>query len=207
VVLAFTGEDVLGVKVQGQEPRRTSNALYYLPVPMTIQGKVTFQSDLIRQTILSSDAMFFGKGGPGMINMGAGTVTVAYRPIAFEGAFVPSELRFALSSGNVLVPAAGKEIAPLPSIPPTCTDVANTTPAGCVAKRDDFLPDVEILDRSGGGAWVRLPRVAGDASYTLADPSRYVDPASGQVLVRFVNDNPDASLSFGLALAITGEVR
>jgi hypothetical protein len=206
VVLAFTNEDVLGVKVQGQEPRRTSNAMYYLPVPLAVTGKVTFEADLIHQVILSSDAMFFGKGGPTMISMGAGTVTVAYRPIAFEGTFAVSALRFALSSGNVLVPAAGKEIAALPSIPPTCTDSANTVPPGCVAKRDDFLPDIEMLDVTAG-AWVRLPRIAGDASYSLADAARYVDPASGQVLVRFVNDNPDASLNFGLALSITGEVR
>ena len=56
------------------------------------------------------------------------------------------------------------------------------------------------------GAWVRLPRLMGDAGYTLADPARYVDPGTGQMLARFINDNPESSVGFGFQVALVGEV-
>lgn len=208
IALAFTKHDVLGVVVQGQQPRRTSNALYYVPLPLAVHGPVTFEGDLIRQVVVSSDSLAFGKGGPAMINMGIGSVTAAYRPITFEGALTTSELRLGMTQGEISVlPAGGKAIEPLPSVPVTCADATNTTPKGCLARRDDFLPDVEVFDRTGNGSWVRLPRMGLNAGYSLADPSRYVDPNSGQVLVRFVNDNPETNLSFGFEIAIAGVVQ
>jgi len=89
-----------------------------------------------------------------------------------------------------------------------CTDLAHTTPDGCEAPRNDFLPEVEVFDRTGDGAWVRLPRMTAEASYTLADPARYVDPTTGQMLVRFVNELPDpgASVGFSFQLALVGDV-
>ena len=87
-----------------------------------------------------------------------------------------------------------------------CTDSSNSVPAGCAAPRNDFLPEVEVFDRTGAGTWLRLPQMAAEASYSLADPARYVDPATGQILVRFVNDNPQSSVGFGLQLALVGVV-
>lgn len=208
VILAFTKDDVLDLQVQGQQPRRTSNAMFYVPVPLAVQGAVTFEGDLIHQSILSNNAMFFGKGGPTMFNMGAGTVTAAFRPIAFDGVLTTTGLRVGLNlgGGNVL-PAGTKDIQPLPSIPVSCSDTTNSEPAGCVARRVDGLPEVELFDRSGSGTWVRLPRLSSDTGYTLTDPQRFVDPASGQVLARFINDDPNASLSFGFNVSIAGDVR
>ena len=40
----------------------------------------------------------------------------------------------------------------------------------------------------------------------LADPARYVDPASGTVLVRYVNDRQD-NVGFSVDFSITGTVR
>lgn len=208
VALAFTGTDVLNVEVQGQQPRRTSNALYYVPLSLGVKGTVTFAGDLIRQVMVSGDSMFFSKGGPGMFNMGAGTISVAYRPITFEGALTTSGLRIGLNQGGGgSIPASGKAIEPLPSVPAVCTDASGTEPPGCVARRQDFMPEVEIFDLTGGGAWVRLPRLSTDVGYAITEPGRYVDPASGQVLIRFVNDDPTANLSFGFNVAISGEVR
>jgi hypothetical protein len=96
-------------------------------------------------------------------------------------------------------------VAPLGEIPVNCTDLNNALPEGCEPRRDDFLPEVEVFDQTSG-AWGRLPSLDADAGYTLADPSRYVDPSSGQMLVRFVNDNPESSVGFSFQVALVGEV-
>jgi hypothetical protein len=87
-----------------------------------------------------------------------------------------------------------------------CTDANNSLPAGCEPRRDDFLPEVEIFDLRGEGAWVRLPRLSADTVYNLVNPDRYADPATGQVLVRFVNDNPQLQAGFGFQLLLEGSI-
>lgn len=205
VVLAFGRTNLLDVQLGAQQPRRSANVLYYVPVAIKVHGPVTFSSDLLRPTVVDSDAQFFGKDRF-FLNMGLGTATLSYRPIPFDGTFSVSQIRLSLSTGGNIVPAGGKEIAPLPIIPVKCTDPGNTTPAGCEPSRNDGLPEVELFDRSGDGAWVRLPRLAAEAGYTLKDPSRYVDPATGQVLVRFVSDSAEGSVGFSFQLALVGDV-
>jgi hypothetical protein len=78
-------------------------------------------------------------------------------------------------------------------------------PEGCQPRRDDFLPEVEVFDLTTS-AWARLPRLAADAGYTLSDPTRYVDPGTGQMVVRFINDNPQSEVGFGFQLALVGNV-
>lgn len=207
VILAFGRHSPLDIQISGQSTRRTTNVLYYVPVNVAIHGKVTFTSDLVRATILSSQAQFFNKAGPGMFGLGVGTLVVAYRPIPFQGTLVPSALRIGFTSGGGAIGADGKAVAPLPTIPPPCTNVGLTEPPGCVGPRQDFLPELEIFDRSGTGTWVRLPRLVSETSYTLDDPTHFIDPTSGQVLVRFVNDNPDNGLNFGFDVSIEGEVK
>jgi hypothetical protein len=205
VILAFGEGQVLDLRIGTETPRRNGNTLYYVPVGIEIGGKVTFSSDLLRSTVLEADAQFFSKDRF-FLNMGAGTAVMAYRPIPFEGRFTVSEIRLSLGTGGGGLPLVGKEIEPLPTIPEPCTDLTNSKPEGCQARRDDFLPEVEVFDLSGTGAWVRLPRLIAEAGYTLANPGRYVDPATGQMLVRFVNDNPDSSVGFGFQLALVGDV-
>jgi hypothetical protein len=43
-------------------------------------------------------------------------------------------------------------------------------------------------------------------TYDLADPTRYVDPATGTLLVRYVNDNQD-QVGFFVSVAIEGTIR
>jgi hypothetical protein len=207
VIFAFGRRNLLDVQLGGQEPRRSANVLYYVPVSISVRGPVTFSSDLLRPTVVDSDAQFFGQERFAL-NMGLGTATLSYRPIPFDGTFSVSQIRMSLGNGANAAPGNGKEIEPLPSIPVACTDVAHTTPKGCTPPRNDFLPEVELFDRTGQGAWVRLPRLSADAGYTLADPARYVDPATGQVLVRFVNESPDpgATVGFSFQLALVGTV-
>ena len=205
VILAFGRGELLQLQVGSVAPRRNGNSVYYVPVAIGIEGRVTFSSDLLRPSVIDSDAQFFTKDRTFM-SMDAGSATLAYRPIPFEGRFAASEIRMSLStSGNPLPPNGGKLVEPLPAIPVGCTDIDNALPEGCEPRRDDFLPEVEVFDITDG-AWVRLPRLLGDASYILANPPRYVDPGTGQLLVRFINDNPQSSVGFGFQVALVGDV-
>jgi hypothetical protein len=138
--------------------------------------------------------------------MGAGTATLSYRPIPFAGSFDIGEVRLSLGTGGNGVPATGEEVEPLDVIPEMCTDITNTLPKGCVPRRVDFLPEVEVFDLEAGD-WARLPQLKDSRGYTLADPTRYVDAATGQILFRFVNDAPDSQVGFGFQLVLEGTVR
>jgi hypothetical protein len=207
VILAFGRDALLDLEVGADEPRRTGNVLYYIPVGVGVQGGVTFQGDLLRPNVIESSAQFFSKDQT-YLSMGAGTATLAYQPIPFNGTLDLHEVRLLLSGGGTIVPGRkGEAITPLPEIPTPCTDSLNTVPAGCQAPRPDLLPEVEVFDRSGSGSWVRLPRMSPEITYALADPTRYVDPTTGRILVRFVNDNPEMGLGFSFQVALEGTVR
>lgn len=207
VILAFTNDVLLDVEVGNEQPRRNGNVLYYVPVDIGISGAVTFQGDLLRQNVIEADAQIFSKDRL-FLSMGAGTATLSYRPIPFDGTFAVREIRLQLNaSGNQVPAATGKPISALAEIPVPCTDSKNTIPKGCLGPRPDQLPEVEVFDRTGEGTWVRLPRLTGEATYTLASPMRYVDPATGQMLVRFVVDNPDMGSGFGFLVALTGTIQ
>jgi hypothetical protein len=206
VILAFGRSNLLDVQLGAQEPRRTANVLYYVPVGIGIHGPVTFSSDLLRSTIVDSDGQLFSKDRF-FLNMGLGSATMSYKPIPFDGTFTVSQIRIALGQNANLAPGGGAEIAPLPTIPVACTDAAHSVPAGCQAPRNDFLPEVEVFDRSGEGAWVRLPRLSAEVGYTLAEPARYVDPASGQLLVRFLNEAAESDVNFSFQVALVGDVQ
>jgi hypothetical protein len=149
---------------------------------------------------------FFSKD-PFNIYMGAGSMTAAYEPIDFPGDFDLSDLRLLLTNnGPGFVPGTGKLIEPLPTIPDACTDLTNTKPQGCKARRADMLPEVELFDVEAG-KWVRLPALAMSVSYRIADPTRYYSAAGRQVLVRFVNNDPQNQIGFSFQLVLAGVVR
>ncbi|HXG26379.1 MAG TPA: hypothetical protein VNL94_05960 [Candidatus Binatia bacterium] len=207
VVLAFTQNSQLDLRVGSETPRMNGNTMYYMPVPIGIEGHVSFTSDLLRSTVVDSDANFFSKERF-FISLDFGQATIAYRPIPFEGTFAATSLRIALNSGGGIGGLGqGKPIEPLPSIPDPCTDANNSLPKGCEPRRDDFLPEVELFDLTGAGAWVRLPRMQPEAVYSVVDPSRYVDPSTGQVLVRFVNENIQMQAGFGFQVVLEGDIR
>jgi len=206
VILAWGTADTLDVRIEGQVPRRVANTLYYVPVAMDVSGRTTFEGDLLRSAIVENDAQFFSKD-PTWINMGAGSVTIAYRPIAFNGQLQVEDLRFSFTSGEGAPRGEGKPIEPLTEIPVSCTDVTNSEPEGCTPRPQDGLPEVELFDRTGDGAWVRLPHLTIGGVYSVVEQDRYVDPSSGTVLVRFVNDQPESSIGFQFGVSIGGVVR
>jgi hypothetical protein len=218
VLLAWGSRRVLDVTVSGQVPRRTGNVLFFIPLSMRVRGASVFEGDLIKSSIVSLDGGFFNKD-QFSINMGRGTVTMAYRPIAFDGALTPNRLVLGLTfGGDQTSIAGGKAIEPLN--PQPCRGGADDL-AGCFKppvgpKCDpntqdcsqffDNLPDVEVFDRTLGGKWLRLPRFTAGAAYELKDPTRYIDPGSSTVLVRFVNDKIDG-VGFGFQVRLEGDVQ
>ncbi len=201
VVLAWSDRELLPVQIDGQSARRTGNVLWFLPTSIQVSGKTTFRSDLLRNTVVSSDAAFFSKD-PTTISFGRGTAELSYRPIGFEGTITASELALGMNFGDFGLPAEPKPITPLETIPPSCGDA----PAqGCVQPVIDGLPEIELYDLVAS-TWRRLPHLETGSRYAVAEPARFVDEATGSVLIRFVNENVD-NVGFGFDVAITGDVR
>lgn len=201
VILAWTDRELLPVEIQGAVPRRTGNVLWFLPTRMSISGTTTFRNDLIRSTVVSSDAAFFNKD-PFTINFGRGTAELSYRPIAFEGTITPTQLAIGLNFGDPGFVVDPKIVEPLPEIPAPC----DPTTQGCQpGKNFDGLPEVELYDLTAA-TWRRFPHLENGSRYAIAEPARYVDPATGTVLIRLVNENSD-SVGFSLDLAITGDLK
>jgi hypothetical protein len=203
VLLAWGSGSLLPVDVVGQKPRATGNILYYLPSELGIQGKTTFRGDLIRSTVLDSDAPNFSKD-PYSMYFGQGSVALAYTPLPFTGSLEPTDLTFGLSfGGDQPLRGDGKSIEPLDAIPPSCS--AEENDEACAVAGFDGMPEVEFFDRTAG-EWVRLPHLTVGERYRLDDAARYVDPEAGTVLVRFVNDRSDG-VGFMFDLAIDGVIR
>jgi hypothetical protein len=202
VVLAWGSRDLLHVEIEDQEPRRLGNVLYYLPAPLTIRGATTFQLDLIRASVVDTDAAFFSKD-PYSINFGRGSATIAYRPTAFVGTLEATEIAIGLNfGGGPASTVKPTEIEPLASLPPRCP---NPPTADCGPAILDGLPEVEVFDVTSQ-EWKRLPHLSSGTRYSLVDPAMFVEPATGTVLIRYVNDRMDG-VGFSVDLSISGIVQ
>jgi len=196
-LIAWGTRGVVPIDVEGQQVRHVSDVLYEIPLTFGISGRTTFRYDLLRSNVLEMGSNMFSKD-PWALNMGPGTVRVAYRPIAFEGAFVPESVRISMTFGGDMAMPAGK-----------ATALAETTrcdpgTAGCLPIQDGF-PELEALDVRTG-QWVQFEHLAQARAYELAEPARWVDPSTGEVNVRFVNLRQD-QLNFQFPIEITGTVR
>jgi len=200
VVLAWADRELLPVEIEGQVPRRTGNVLWFLPTDVRVSGTTTFRNDLLRSTVISSDAAFFSKD-PFTINFGRGTAELSYRPIAFEGTIDATQLAIGLNFGDPGFVVDPKLIEPLDEIPPPCDEQLDA----CQPDQNfDGLPEVELYDLDAA-EWKRLPHLEGGSRYAIAEPKHYVDPATGTVLLRLVNENSE-SVGFSIDLAITGDL-
>ena len=215
VLLAWGRNRILDVSVEGQTPNRVSNVLYYVPLGLSISGDVAFTGDLMRSTMIETDAAFFSKD-PQTIGFGIGSVTMAYQPMSFAGRLTATHVRLTLGFGGAEV-IAGAGGVPLGPIPPTCvpgpgdpSEPEPSLPAGCPEPRTanelDGLPELEVFDRTGEGTWRRLPHLDQGRIYDLADPANYVDPATGAVLIRLVNEHQE-QVHTSLAVAIEGTIK
>jgi hypothetical protein len=59
------------------------------------------------------------------------------------------------------------------------------------AAGDQNLPRLELFDRDAG-AWREVPGLASGRVVEIRGPARFVDPASGTILLRLSNDRQDA---------------
>ncbi|MDP9482505.1 MAG: hypothetical protein M3P84_04695 [Chloroflexota bacterium] len=194
VLLGWTNGDPLPIEIVGQTPRRTGQTMYYVPLGMTVKGATVFTSDLVRTTVIASDAGFFNKG-PFDMSFGQGSVTLAYRPIAFGGSLDATKVVLAMNTGPDAQPIGGG-VDPVASPP---------LPApGGPAPAFDGAPEIELFDRTTS-SWARLPHIAGQA-VSVNQPSRYVDPTTGTVLVRLSNERADG-VGFQFFVRIEGNVR
>ncbi len=132
------------------------------------------------------------------MSFGRGNVELAYRPITVAGTLAATELVLGMNTGEPGFEVPTEPIEPLPAIPPPCDEDPDSCPVGF-----DGLPEVELFDLTTA-SWVRLPHFQGGERYAVAEPARFVDPATGTVLVRFVNEQEQTGFSF--EMAITGEV-
>ena len=207
ILLAWGERPLLDVSVEGQSAQRVSNVLYFVPMPMTIRGAVTFQNELLTSSIVAADGLFFS--GDPTFSFGRGSATVAYRPIPFDGRLSIGHVRLAFGAGgDVATLGGGIAIKPLPA---GCSGKpTGGAPADCPAVDQpvpfDSIPDVEVFDRSGAGTWKRLSHPQQQQTYDLADPARYVDAATGTLLLRYVNDS-DEQVGFAVTVAIEGTIR
>jgi hypothetical protein len=219
VLLAWGTRQVLDVRVSGQEPRRTGNVLFYIPLGMKIQGATAFDTDLIKTSVVELDAQFFNKD-PMSLSIGRGSVTMAYRPIAFEGKLTAKRVIFGMGFGGDIGVGGGNPQELEPMDPQPCRDepddaanCAEPDPAPacdpnvkpCEGQFFDGVPEIEVFDRTAAGSWVRMKHMAMGSSYDLMNPERYVDPGSGTLLIRFVNDKQE-QVGFSFQVRIEGDV-
>jgi hypothetical protein len=213
VVLAWGHHSVVDVEVAGQRPTNSANVLFYIPVSMSIRGATAFGFDLMRTTVLVSDGMIMGQKDPNSIYIGQGSATIAYRPIAFNGTFTPTKVHLWMGlGGDTTGVGNGQLVGPMPlaCVPVAGASSAPPLPKACPsptpADLSDGIPEVEVFDRTGAGTWRRLPHFQAGATYDLDHPDRYVDPSSGTVQVRFVNDRQDG-IGITFQVSLEGTVR
>ncbi|MCJ7710234.1 MAG: hypothetical protein MUQ32_05325 [Chloroflexi bacterium] len=197
MLLAWGSDPVVPVEIEGQQVRRQANVLYQVPIPLAVRGKAAFRNDLLRSSVVEVNANFFNKD-PWTISFGTGDVRMAFRPIPFEGTFDPTAVLLAMTFGGDTTMPAGVAAA--------LKETVRCDPGteGCVLPQDG-LPELEVLDVRTG-AWVQFEHLRQATAYELADPGRWVDPASGELQVRFVNSRQDGT-GFQFPVVLEGTIR
>ena len=195
--------------MEDQGAKHESNVLYYVPVTMGVHGRATFAGGLLTSTIVQADANFFNQD-PKTFVFGEVRPPSSYRPIQFDGRLTVSHVRFGFGSGGETAEGgSGIVVRPIPDVCRTLND-GDPIPAACPdpmpTGQFDGLPDVELFDRSGAGAWHRLPHPVANQIYDVANPERYVDPTTGTLVARYVNDSQD-QVAFAAFVAVEGSVR
>ncbi len=200
VLVAWDREPLAPVTVAGTTPRQLGTTLYYLTLPVRVEGKVVFGADLLRSTILENESAFFSKD-PWSYSLGQGSVTVAYRTIGLSSPLAPTRLLVGFM-GPELGPAASDAVEVEPVGPAAPIELCIEAP--CPNAAPDGLPELEVFDLVRG-EWMALPHLDGNRAFAIREPERYVDPASATVLFRFQNPRLDG-IGFGFAVQIEGRV-
>ena len=165
---------------------------------LAVRGKTTFRGDLMRSTRRRRATPPFFSKDPFSINFGAGSATLAYRPIAFDGTLDAdrADVRAQLGPRPARAGRPRSRSTRCRRSRRRCTRHARRPSARSWAGTGCPRSSSSTSRRPD---WVRLPHLAAGVRYAVADPARYVDPTTGTVLVRFVNDRSDGvGFSFDL---------
>ena len=208
VLLAWGPRGLLPVAIAGQEPRTMGETLYYLPLGLAAAGRVAFTPDLMRSSVVEVSAQYFARD-PFNVTIGAGTATLAYRPIPVSGTIAATRLAIGANLGT-WGPIAGSA-ATVPSAgagEPAATPAPSSGPVAAPPVPEPIaptLPTIELLDRPTG-TWRTVDGLVSGRAVDIADPARFVDAASGTILLRLSYDRPE-SIGFQLAIQLEGEIR
>ncbi len=197
VLLAWGSESVIPVTIEGQQVRRVADVLYQIPLRYSINGKVSFTGDLLPPTMVSNDSSFFSKD-PFSMGFGTGTIEMDYRPVAFDGALTPSDVTVAMTNGGDPTMPGGNL---LDAKPETRCDI---TAPNC-SRVQDGLPEMDVFDVKAG-VWAQFAHLSLGQSYRLPDATRWVDPVTGDLRVRFVNERTD-QVYFQFRAVVSGSVQ
>jgi len=197
VLLAWGTDPVVPMTIADQQVRRLADTLYEIPFRFAITGKSVFAGDLLPATVTSVSSSWFSKD-PSSLSMGTGTLSMSYRPVPFDGTLTPDSVTVAMTNGGDLSMPGGTPVEA------KITTRCDPAVAGCSVPVDG-LPDFDVLDVRTG-TWVQFAHVAAGQPYALADASRWVNPSTGEVQVRFVNQSQN-QIGFQFPIAIAGTVR
>ena len=197
MLLAWGNDPVVPLTIEDQQVRRLADTLYEIPMRFGVTGKTVFRGDLLPGTVTSVSSTFFSKD-PWTLSMGTGTMTMSFRPVPFDGTLAADSVTMAMSMGGDLSMPGG---TPVDAKPTTRCDPAA---AGCSTPVDG-LPDFDVLDVRTG-TWVQFAHVSAGQPYALPDATRWVNPTTGEVQVRFVN-NSQNQIGFQFPVVIAGTIR
>jgi hypothetical protein len=174
----------------------------------------------MRSSLVEVSAQFFNKD-PFNISLGGGSATLAYRPIPVTGDFRPTRLALGINMGVVgPLGSDGGGVEPAPpeddqpgATPPSTEPGDGVSGSGGAPVPDEpivppdevGLPAIELFDVDAG-AWRRIPDLASGAVVEIRDPARFVDAASGTVLLRLTNERQDG-VGLQLSVQLEGEMR
>jgi len=170
LLLAWRKGAVLDVDLVGDVPNRVGEGLFMIPLGVTLDPEQVFSDQMIRRTIVETNADN-GWGDGGGMYLGRGTMTVEARPARFDGSFEVSSLEIALTHGGVRpLFGTGEVLQPLPADQqPDQTDPLETGPIGSPAPGASPAadcavppcPDVVPIPGDGGGKPPIAPDRAG----------------------------------------------
>jgi hypothetical protein len=200
VLVAWDPRPALDVDIGDSRVTRVGETLYLTPLTVGVSGRGIFTQGMITSTMLASDAAQANDQGNGGFDFGRGTMTVEYRPIAFDGRFTADKLKLRFSQGEPFdTTPDGAPVEPLPADrqPPQVDPVGSQ-----IQPSPDGMPAFQLFDRTSG-TWQEFAHVGPGSSVMIAHPERFVD-ASGSLLVRFVNRSDQ--LYFQVVMRLEGAI-
>jgi len=201
VVLAWVRGGLLDISA-ASAAQRVGETLYVLPAHVALAGHVVFSGGVLEPTVesIESDEGFKTAN---VYSLTRGTLSVGYRPLAFDGQFAVSSLGLRLGMEAAAAPSAtGTQLQPLAAAEQPASDA----PLATSPRPDEGSPEVprvQLFDHIAD-SWVEFEPISFSTSYQIVDPQRYVD-AAGAFRIRFVCRTDDY-LQFALSARVEGTI-